>query len=129
MAEIILHHYERSPFAEKVRLVLGAKGISWRSVIIPRWMPKPDLMPLTGGYRKTPVMQIGGDIYCDTRIILREIERRLAAPPWRRWRRAHRLLGRQRPLHQCRRRRIRDLCRSIASRAQGRPREIHERPF
>jgi glutathione S-transferase len=80
MAEIILHHYERSPFAEKVRLVLGAKGISWRSVIIPRWMPKPDLMPLTGGYHKTPVMQIGGDIYCDTRIILREIERRFPEP-------------------------------------------------
>jgi glutathione S-transferase len=80
MAEIILHHYERSPFAEKVRLVLGAKGISWRSVIIPRWMPKPDLMPLTGGYRKTPVMQIGGDIYCDTRIILQEIERRFPEP-------------------------------------------------
>ncbi len=80
MAEIILHHYERSPFAEKVRLVLGAKGMSWRSVIIPRWMPKPDLMPLTGGYRKTPVMQIGADIYCDTRIILREIERRFPEP-------------------------------------------------
>jgi len=80
MAEIILHHYERSPFAEKVRLVLGAKRISWRSVTIPRWMPKPDLMPLTGGYRKTPVMQIGADIYCDTRIILRELERRFPEP-------------------------------------------------
>ena len=39
-------------------------------------MPKPDLVPLTGGYRKTPVMQIGADIYCDTQIILRELERR-----------------------------------------------------
>jgi glutathione S-transferase len=80
MAEIILHHYDRSPFAEKVRLVFGAKGVSWRSVIIPSWMPKPDLMPLTGGYRKTPVMQIGADIFCDTRIILREIERRFPEP-------------------------------------------------
>ena len=80
MGDIILHHYDRSPFAEKVRLVLGAKGVSWRSVIIPRWMPKPDLMPLTGGYRRTPVMQIGGDIYCDTRIIVRELERRFPEP-------------------------------------------------
>src|SRR5579871_6056955 len=80
MAEIILHHYQRSPFSEKVRLVFGAKGMSWRSVIIPTWMPKPDLMPLTGGYRKTPVMQIGADIYCDTRVILREIERRFPEP-------------------------------------------------
>jgi glutathione S-transferase len=76
MTDIIFHHYERSPFSEKVRLVFGLKGITWRSVIIPAWMPKPELTPLTGGYRKTPVMQIGADIYCDTRIILREIDRR-----------------------------------------------------
>jgi glutathione S-transferase len=80
MSEIILHHYDRSPFSEKVRLVFGLKGISWRSVEIPRWMPKPDLMPLTGGYRKTPVMQIGADIYCDTRCMLREIDRRFPKP-------------------------------------------------
>jgi len=80
MAEIILHHYDRSPFSEKVRLVCGLKGVSWRSVDIPRWMPKPELMPLTGGYRKTPVMQIGADIYCDTRCILREVERRFPKP-------------------------------------------------
>jgi glutathione S-transferase len=36
---------------------------------------------LTGGYRKTPVMQIGADIFCDTQIILREIERRFPDPP------------------------------------------------
>jgi glutathione S-transferase len=80
MADIILHHYDRSPFSEKVRLVFGRKGIAWRAVQIPRWLPKPDLMPLTGGYRKTPVMQIGADIYCDTHCILREIERRYPQP-------------------------------------------------
>jgi len=63
-----------------VRLVCGLKGVTWRSVDIPRWMPKPELMPLTGGYRKTPVMQIGADIYCDTRCILREVERRFPKP-------------------------------------------------
>jgi glutathione S-transferase len=80
MADIILHHYDRSPYSEKVRLVFGRKSIAWRSVQIPRWLPKPDLVPLTGGYRKTPVMQIGADIYCDTRCILREIERRFPQP-------------------------------------------------
>ena len=65
MSEIILHHYPLSPFAEKTRVALGIKGLAWRSVIIPQIMPKPELMPLTGGYRKTPVMQIGADIYCD----------------------------------------------------------------
>lgn len=78
--EIIFHHYWSSPFSEKVRLAFGAKKLSWRSVEIPNMMPKPDLMPLTGGYRKTPVMQIGADIYCDTQIILRELERRFPEP-------------------------------------------------
>lgn len=81
MSEIILHHYPTSPYAEKVRLAFGLKNLAWRSVLIPMVMPKPDLMPLTGGYRKTPVMQIGAHIYCDTLCILRELERRHPAPP------------------------------------------------
>src|SRR5271167_1858419 len=81
MTDIILHHYEISPYSEKVRIGLGLKGLAWGSVEIPVIMPKPDLVPLTGGYRKTPVMQIGADIYCDTQLILREIERRSPEPP------------------------------------------------
>src|SRR5438270_14025640 len=78
---IILHHFEASPFSEKVRFVFGLKNIEWTSVLISRIMPKPDLMPLTGGYRKTPVMQIGADIYCDTQRILRELDARHPEPP------------------------------------------------
>jgi len=77
---IILHHFEKSPFSEKVRLVFGFKRIAWTSVVITRIMPRPNLMPLTGGYRRTPVMQIGADIYCDTQIILRELEVRFPTP-------------------------------------------------
>jgi glutathione S-transferase len=77
---IILHHFDRSPFSEKIRVVFGHKGLSWRSVRIPQIMPKPELMPLTGGYRRTPVMQIGADVFCDTQIIVREIERRFPSP-------------------------------------------------
>lgn len=80
MSEIILHHYPPSPVTEKVRVGLGIKGLAWRSVIIPRIPPKPDLMPLTGGYRRTPVMQVGADIYCDSQCILREIDRRHPEP-------------------------------------------------
>ncbi len=80
MTDIILHHYGLSPFAEKVRIGLGLKQAAWKSVDIPNVMPKPDLMPLTGGYRKTPVMQIGADIYCDTQLIMLELERRLPSP-------------------------------------------------
>ncbi|MDA7949431.1 MAG: glutathione S-transferase family protein [Hyphomicrobiaceae bacterium] len=80
MSDIILHHYPQSPVAEKVRVGLGVKQLAWRSVQIPRVPPKPDLMPLTGGYRRTPVMQVGADIYCDSQCILREIDRRHPEP-------------------------------------------------
>lgn len=74
MHELILHHYPTSPFAEKTRLMLGFKQLSWRSVMIPPIMPKPDLTALTGGYRKTPVLQVGADIYCDSALIARRLE-------------------------------------------------------
>ena len=77
---IILHHFEKSPFSEKIRVVFGIKKIVWTSVLISRIMPRPDLMPMTGGYRRTPTLQIGADIFCDTQIIIRELERRFAQP-------------------------------------------------
>ena len=80
MSELILHHYPQSPFAEKARLLLGFKGLSWRSVHISPVMPKPDLTALTGGYRKTPVLQVGADIYCDTALIARRLEQEKSAP-------------------------------------------------
>jgi glutathione S-transferase len=80
MAELILHHFDLSPFAEKARLMFGIKGLAWRSVEIPMLMPKPDLTALTGGYRKTPVLQIGADVFCDTRLIASELEKRHPHP-------------------------------------------------
>ena len=80
MNEIILHHYPASPVSEKVRVGLGIKDLAWRSVEIPRLPPKPDLMPLTGGFRRTPILQIGADIYCDSQCILRELQRRFPRP-------------------------------------------------
>ena len=80
MTDIIFHHYAASPFSEKVRVAFGIKQIAWKSVEIPNVMPKPDLMPLTGGYRKTPVMQVGADIFCDTQLIMTEIERIAPSP-------------------------------------------------
>ncbi len=81
MNDIILHHYPASPFAEKIRLILGAKELTWRSVGIPWIMPKPYLVALTGGYRRTPVLQIGADVYCDTALIARVLDARAPQPP------------------------------------------------
>ena len=77
----ILHHYPGSPFAEKIRLMLGYKSANWQSVLAPSIMPKPDLTALTGGYRRIPVLQQGADVYCDTRLIARKIDQLLPRPP------------------------------------------------
>jgi glutathione S-transferase len=74
MTDLILHHYPSSPFSEKIRLVLGYKKLAWKSVLIPPIMPKPDVLALTGGYRKTPFMQVGADIYCDSALICDVLE-------------------------------------------------------
>ena len=79
-SEVIFHAYSQSPVAEKIRVIFGMKEIAWRNVEIPRLPPKPMLITLTGGYRRTPVMQIGADIYCDSQCIIREIERRFPSP-------------------------------------------------
>lgn len=80
MNDIILHHFDASPFAEKIRIILGIKKLTWQSVQIPMIMPKPDLTELTGGYRKTPVLQIGADIYCDTWLIADVLDQRCPQP-------------------------------------------------
>ncbi len=81
MSDPILHHYAGSPFSEKVRLVLGFKGMAWGSVDVPVMLPKPDVVALTGGYRRTPFMQIGADIYCDSALMCRVIDRLQPQPP------------------------------------------------
>jgi glutathione S-transferase len=74
MTDFILHHYANSPFSEKIRLIFGAKKLAWKSVIIPAILPKPDVLALTGGYRKTPILQVGADIYCDSALIAKKID-------------------------------------------------------
>ena len=80
MNDLILHHYPASPFAEKIRRLLAWKRLPWTSVTIPMVMPKPDVVALTGGYRRTPLLQIGADIWCDTTLICDVLEHRAAEP-------------------------------------------------
>ncbi len=76
----IFHHYAFSNFSEKIRLVFGLKEIDWYSVTIPSTSPKPLYEPLTGGYRRTPALQIGADVLCDTRLIAEFLEKRVPEP-------------------------------------------------
>lgn len=80
MPDILFHQYDSSPFSEKVRVCLGIKKLAWAAVDQPVIMPKPGLVALTGGYRRIPVMQIGADVYCDSQLIVRELERRYPEP-------------------------------------------------
>ena len=80
MTDLLFHHYDASPFSEKIRVLFGIKNLSWRSVQQPNMMPKPHLLPLTGGYRRIPVLQIGADIYCDSQLIARVLERLQPTP-------------------------------------------------
>lgn len=77
---MILHHYEMSPFAEKIRLLFGRQQMHWQSVLSPEQPPRPNVDPLSGGYRRIPIAQIGADIFCDTFIIAQEIARMTDAP-------------------------------------------------
>jgi glutathione S-transferase len=70
---MILHHYDASPYAEKIRLMFGLTNTHWHSLLSPVQPPRPNLDPLTGGYRRIPVAQVGADIFCDTAIIAREV--------------------------------------------------------
>ena len=77
---IYLHHYSMSPFAEKARLMLGHKRLTWQSVIVPSVMPKPDVVALTGGYRRVPLLQVGNDVFCDTGLMADVLEHLAPAP-------------------------------------------------
>ncbi len=81
MTDLILHHFDTSPFSEKIRLIFGFKNLAWRSVKVPVILPKPDVVALTGGYRRTPFLQIGADIYCDTALMSRAIDAVAPEPP------------------------------------------------
>ena len=45
----------------------------------PIYLPREDLNALGVKYRRIPIMSIGRDIYCDTRLILRRLEERFPA--------------------------------------------------
>ncbi len=80
MSELILHSYDASPFTQRALKMLAIKGLEWRSVTTPMMPPKADLLALTGGYRGTPVLQIGADIYIDSQRIARALEERFPRP-------------------------------------------------
>lgn len=68
---MILHHTPRSPFSEKVRLMLDLSEKNWMHVRAPIHSNKRRIQRvLVEGYsRRIPLLQIGADIYCDSSVI------------------------------------------------------------
>ena len=75
MSGLILHHYDASPFTQRALRMLGLKRLAWHSVQMPMMPPKDDLVALTGGYRGTPVLQVGAELFIDSQLIARKLEK------------------------------------------------------
>ena len=78
--DLILWSYDASPFTQRVLRMLAIKNLAWRWVETPMLPPKDALAALTGGYRGTPVLQVGADVYVDSQLIALELERRHSEP-------------------------------------------------
>ncbi|CAG8600127.1 9039_t:CDS:2 [Paraglomus occultum] len=77
---IVLHHYVGSAYSQKILWALAIKKLDWVSVEVPPILPRPLLQPLTHGYRRIPILQMGSDIFVDTALILQELEKRFPEP-------------------------------------------------
>ena len=63
-SELILPHYDFSSYSEKVRLVLGLKGLTWRSVEISPVLPKPDYSSLERCAAVAKPLQLNFNGFC-----------------------------------------------------------------
>lgn len=80
MSAIILHHYDVSPYSEKLRAMLGYTHTAWQSSITEEMPPRKMLTPLAGNYGRIPVAQIGADVFCDSNIICWELSQIATKP-------------------------------------------------
>lgn len=74
--DIVLFHYQFSPYARRIIWYLTLRGIDYAQCIQPPYLPREDISALGVKYRRIPLMSIGRDIYCDTRLILQKLEER-----------------------------------------------------
>lgn len=68
----ILHRSLKSPYAQKIMLLMGYLNQSYLSFIAPKGIPRPIEEELVGEYsRRIPTLQIGADLYCDSELIMK----------------------------------------------------------
>ncbi|KAK4513154.1 uncharacterized protein ATC70_012949 [Mucor velutinosus] len=78
--DVVLHWFPGSPYCQKIIWILNYKKVDYMTVQINRLEPRPLRRPLDGGYRKTPILQIGNHIYCDTKSIIPALENQFPEP-------------------------------------------------
>jgi glutathione S-transferase len=74
------HWYPQSPFAQKIVAILNYKKLDYKLVQISMMEPRPLRRPLDANYPKTPILQIGNQVFCDTKAIIAELESRYPEP-------------------------------------------------
>ncbi|OAP64723.1 hypothetical protein AYL99_00695 [Fonsecaea erecta] len=71
---IILFTYDISVFGRKMDWYFALSGLKYFHCIVLNRLPRPVLEQLGVHYRRIPILAIGRDIYCDTRIIIDKLE-------------------------------------------------------
>jgi glutathione S-transferase len=70
---IILFTYESSVFGRKMDWYFALSGLKYMHCITLNRLPRPVLEKLGIKYRRIPILAIGRDIYCDTRLIINKL--------------------------------------------------------
>ncbi|KAK1754634.1 hypothetical protein QBC47DRAFT_222651 [Echria macrotheca] len=80
MPPVIVYHYSFSPYARRILWYLRLRGIPYLTCAQPPTLPRPDVRLLGLKHRRIPIVAIGGDVYLDTRLILRKLARLPPSP-------------------------------------------------
>jgi glutathione S-transferase len=72
--DIILFTYDMSVFGRRMDWYLTLRGIKYSRCPVRNRLPREVLQSLNIQYRRIPILAIGRDIYCDTRLIISKLE-------------------------------------------------------
>jgi glutathione S-transferase len=72
--QLILFTYDMSVYGRKIEWYLSLRGLKYSKNITRNRLPREQLAELGIHYRRIPILAIGKDIYCDTRLIIDKLE-------------------------------------------------------
>lgn len=72
--QLILFTYDISVFGRKIEWYLNLRGLKYSKNVTRNRLPREQLQELGIRYRRIPILAIGRDVYCDTRLIIDKLE-------------------------------------------------------